>query len=235
MKRVNLIPVARPERKVYLSSDLAKSSKQAIQKLPMGSNGVVVGEVRSTPTHPPHLPILGGNEKKEQISLATLLDQAEQLSQADRKTLLARLSLASQNRETESCRDKDMWSQAVYEELLKAYGRGLGAAQGPANVKRSLSLPTAWAPLADFMASSNLADLKVVERFAVYSMLAKLVVKQALYVARKVDAPLSAKLVGTCAANVASLFDNAFPGYLQSGLAPVVARQLVAGGQNLPD
>jgi hypothetical protein len=78
------------------------------------------------------------------------------------------------------------------------------------------------------MADSGLDKLKVVERQSVYMMLARLVIDKAKYVASSSNATLGPRLVGTCAANIAGVFDAAFPGYLASGLAHLVAKQLVA-------
>lgn len=192
-----------------------------------------------TPPSPPPLPLKGrgwgvgdslqvSHGEKKKPSLDDLLRLADQLPVAERKTLLARLALQAQTTDSGQERDRDMWAQAVYDELARAFGRGDGAGQGPALVKRSVSNPTVWAPVAEFMAHSKLDQLTVTERQSVYGLVARLVVENALYVARKIGAPLSAKLVATCSANTASLFDNAFPGYLAAGLAPIVAKQLTS-------
>jgi hypothetical protein len=164
-------------------------------------------------------------EKKGNVSLADLLEQADKLPATEKKTLLAHLALKDQDRGTEVSRDQDMWAQAVYEALARAIGHEGGAGQGPALIKRTLSVSSVWSPIAKFLMASHLADLNVTERQSVLILIARLVTEHAQYVARKSGAPLSAKLVGSCSAHVASIFDNAFPGYLASGLAPIVARQ----------
>ncbi len=174
----------------------------------------------------PPLPVPLAGEKKENVTVEGLLAAAEQLNAADRKTLLAHLALNEQTSSQGSGRDLDMWAQAVYEALVQAVGTEAGAGQGPALVKRSLGLPAAWAPVVAFMEASKLRSLTVTERQSVYALLAKMVVQNARFISRKSGAPLSAKLVGNCATHVASLFDNAFPGYVSSGLALIVARQL---------
>ena len=161
-------------------------------------------------------------------SLDQILDAANGLPAAERKVLLAHLAFSEQTSGQGSGRDLEMWAQAVYEALGDAVGVEVGAGQGPALIKRTLAVPAAWAPVTTFMASSKLSTLMVVERQAIYVMLAKMVVQNARYIARKSGAPLAARLVGSCAANVASLFDNAFPGYVASGLALMVAKQLCA-------
>ena len=165
---------------------------------------------------------------KTHVSLADLLSLADQLPATERKTLLAHLALRGQTDESGQTRDKDMWAHAVYNEIVRAFGADGGAGQGPALVKRTLSATAVWAPVADFMRASKLDALTVTERQSVYGMLAKLVVEQALYVARNIGAPLGVKLVANAASNMAAIFDRSFPGYLQAGLAPIVARQLVS-------
>lgn len=191
-----------------------------------GRWGVVPPKGGST-TPQPHAST-GGQEKKEKATVDDLLTQADALSAADRKTLLARLALKASVGNDGQTRDVDMWSQSVYEGLTDALGYGDGAALGPMVVKRTVGSPSAWAPVAQFMADSKLGQLKVVERQSVYMMLARLVIERAKYVASRSNATLGPKLVGTCAAGIAGVFDAAFPGYLASGLAPLVAKQLVA-------
>ena len=170
----------------------------------------------------------GKESKKSNVSLADLLSLADQLPATERKTLLAHLALKGQTEVEGPSRDKEMWAQAVYGEIVRAFGPDGGAGQGPALVKRTLSATAVWAPVADFMRASKLEALSVTERQSVYVLLARLVVEQALYVARNIGAPLGIKLVANAASNMAAIFDRSFPGYLQAGLAPIVARQLVS-------
>jgi hypothetical protein len=57
-------------------------------------------------------------------------------------------------------------------------------------------------------------------------MLAKLVIENARWISRKAGIPLTAKLVANCATNVSAIFDQSFPGYLESGLTHLIAKQL---------
>lgn len=163
-------------------------------------------------------------EQKKSVEELILL--ANLLTPSERKELLARLALTSQTLPIEQTRDVDMWAQAVYEALVAAVGYEGEGVQGPALVKRSVGNPAAWGPVSNFMKASKLDGLKVTERQAVYLMLAKLVVSNARGVARHADIPLSAKLVGTCSSNITGIFEQSFPGYLQSGLVLMVARRL---------
>lgn len=76
------------------------------------------------------------------------------------------------------------------------------------------------------MTSSKLSELRVVERQAVYNLLAELLVEHAGYVARKSGAPLGPKLIGQCTGSLPGVFEASFPGYLAAGLAPILARQM---------
>lgn len=157
-----------------------------------------------------------------------LLAQASTLTTAERKELLARLSLGDQ--EAGDSREVDMWSAAVYEALVKAAGQGAGAVPGPAIIKRLVSPPSAWKPVADFMETSKLSRLSVSERRSVYGLLARLVVEEAEDFCHWSHAPLGPKVVVQRSRHIAGTVDHAFPGYLRSGLMPVVARSLCRGG-----
>jgi len=212
MKRVTL---TRPLRKspAYVKS---KESGVPTSPLPPPYRG---GEGRGVP-----LEVL---VKEEKNKVGSLLDQASELSATDRKLLLAKLSLGLHHSRSDDPRDLDMWVAAVYEGLQTAFGAGDGAGVGPAAVKRTLGSPACWGPVAEFMGFSKLDQLKVAERQSVYQLLAGLVIKHARYVSSHSGAPMSAKLVGSVSVNIAGIFDQAFPGYLASGLAKMVATRLV--------
>lgn len=101
---------------------------------------------------------------------------------------------------------------------------------GPLIIKRVVGSTSQWRSVADFMQSAGFADLKVVERQSVYMLLADLLVKYAKGIARHSNVPLSPKLVGNCVANLAGVFDQSFPGYLEAGLAHVIVRRLSHNG-----
>ena len=162
-------------------------------------------------------------------TVESLLALADQLTPSQRKEVLARLSLAAQVLPVEQTRDVDMWAGAVQSALeTLAGGQGEGS-QGLMVIKRSVGSPAAWGPVQSFMKTSRLDSLKVTERQSVYTMLAKLVTENAKSVARHVGIPLTPKLVASCAANITGIFNQSFPGYLESGLALMVARRLTAG------
>ena len=154
----------------------------------------------------------------------------DQLSPDQRKLILARLSLANITKPSQAGqeRDLDMWAQAVYESLGDALGAGGTELVGPAMVKRILATPGSWRAVTEFMRVSKMDQIKVTERQSVYRMLANLVVGNARYISTHSGAPLSPRLVSTCAVNIAGIFDQAFPGYLASGLACLVAKRLTS-------
>lgn len=157
-----------------------------------------------------------------------VLNLAKELSADDAKTLLAQLALANQTPSNSEARDVQMWSQAVYEGLVKAHGGSGAGVPGPLVVQRSVGSSSSWGPVFAFVKAAGFDRLKVVERQAVYHFLADLVIKHATWVSRERGAPLSARLVANCSVNVAALFDQNFPGYLKAGLAHMVARSLIS-------
>lgn len=159
-----------------------------------------------------------------------LLEQAKHFTAKQRQELLDQLSLANQmTRSAGDDRDLDMWATAVYDALTNCAASSEASGFGKLLVKRALAPTQNWRPMQSFMQESRLCELKVVERASVYHMLAELLVGHAQVVADRSGAPLGPKLVGSCAAGIAGVFDKAFPGYLRAGLAKIAARQLVKG------
>lgn len=220
MKKVMLV---RPRRSS--TTDVAVIKRREDKKTP----GVGIGDVsplKGGYIHPPSPRATEVGEKKEKPTVEFILDLTNQLTVAENQRLLASLALKQQIGSKAGGRDLDMWAQAVYDGLVAELGHEAGSGVGPLLVKRTLAVPSAWAPVTAFMASSRLQEQSVTKRQAIYMLLATLVIKNARYLTQNSGAPMSAKLIGACASNVASLFDSAFPGYLKSGLAHVVATQL---------
>lgn len=186
-------------------------------------------------TTPPHTSPNGGEgggwvsppEASSKNPIETIKNMAAGLNPGERKRLLAELSLDAQHADRGASRDLDMWSQAVYEALVAANGGGAGGVPGPMVIKRLLSASSSWSAVRGFMSDAKLDTLKVTERQGVYRFLAGLVLKNARYISRRNEIPLTPKLMGTCATNIAAIFEAAFPGYVRCGLAHVVARQVV--------
>lgn len=209
---------------------LTRPERQGVSYLKQDKKKKVDG---NKPTPPP-TPLKGGwvgvgclpMPAEKQNKVDTLLDLTKDLSPAERKELLARLSLEGQTLKTGETRDIDMWVGAVYDGLVEATGHQGEGVPGPAAIKRVLAIPTAWAPVSSFMRASKMDKVTVTQRQSAYHMLANLVIENARYVSRTSRIPLSPKLVGNCASNITGIFDQAFPGYLQSGLAHIVVRRL---------
>lgn len=150
----------------------------------------------------------------------------KQLSAKDRKALLDTLLLEQQLDDgPPAARDVAMWAEAVHREFTQAVGSADGGLVGPGVVRKAVQVGTSWKPVLSFMQSSKLMELSVTERQRAYYMLAQMLVRHARSVARHTGTPLTLKLVCNCTGALAGLFDNAFPGYLEAGLAKVIARQ----------
>lgn len=178
---------------------------------------------------PPQFSRTPVKEGKEVVQVASLLEQANQLTKTERQQLLDQLALTNQlTASAASNRDVEMWSQAITDALAEVIGGEAGGDYGVMLVKRVLGSTICWRPVERFMQSSKLAELRVVERQSIYHMLARLLVKHAAYVSRRSGAPLSPKLVGSCVGSLPGVFEQNFPGYLAAGLAPMVAKQMQA-------
>lgn len=164
---------------------------------------------------------------------AHLLAQLLELSDKERKELLDRLTLAKMQSKQTTERDRDvaMWVESVYSRLV-AVSRGYGAAGvGIVVVKRLLTAPSAWAPVADFMHAAKFDSAQVVERQAVYNLLAELLVSYTQNIARHTGAPFSAKMTANCTTHISSLVEAAFPGYARAGLLSLVVLRLRAASK----
>ena len=164
---------------------------------------------------------------KQEEQLDNLLEQMTQLTPALQKQLLDRVAARQLLDQSSKRADRDiaMWAAAAYDAFCSAIGGPGAAGVGPVIARRLLGVASAWQPVEQFMAAAKLQELPVVDRQAVYYMLADLLVEQTRSIARYTGAPFSVKLMSTVVVNIAGLFDSAFPGYLEAGLARVVARR----------
>lgn len=161
-------------------------------------------------------------------SVESLLEQTTGLSVDQKKALLDRLALELQAEKTtkkDSNRDLDMWATGLLQAISKVV---VGHSYGILLIKKTVGTTAHWTPVHNFMEQSRLATCSVTERQGVYNLLADLVVASAMKAATYAGAPLSLKVVANCTNNVASCFESAFPGYLASGLAKVVVKQMTA-------
>jgi hypothetical protein len=207
-----------------LRTQAANSFVKKAKVKPGGKEGVEKGisiDIPISPLLPVHPGPTGNN-------LETLLQEASKLSAKDKAELLARLSLQASEQDARHSRDQDMWSQALYDALVKENGGSGRGLPGPALVKRAVAVGAPWTAVAGFMEASGYDKLKVPERLAMYEMLAKLLMEHALEVSDRTGAPLTPKLLANCSSNIAAVFNAAFPGYLRAGLGLIVARQLTS-------
>lgn len=187
----------------------------------------VVGALKAPPHHP-GFSADGKNKQNtaEPTSLGDVVAAAKNLSPIERRELLAELALDNQLASKGAGRDLEMWSGAVSEALEDAIGRSGVSAAGPLVVRRLLSAPSAWSPVEEFMVRSKMQELTVSERNSVYLLLARLLVARCREIGRHTSAPLTPKFVAGQAPTIGAVFDAAFPGYAQAGLARFVAKRL---------
>ena len=162
--------------------------------------------------------------------LQQALDLVATMSATEKKELLSHLALANQSSKKQSSgsnRDHELWLGEVVDALGRVLMSGGRSPSSLALFKRLQG--DCGSTLDTFMEQSGLGKLKIPERVATYRILADMLVKHAEYVARKSGAPLSPKLVMNCVGNLPGLFDSAFPGYLEAGLAPVIIRRKLRG------
>lgn len=163
----------------------------------------------------------GGSElsEYEEVTRKALALPAKQ-----QRELLDRLAL-SLSSEVPGDRDLIMWATGVCEALTSALGGAGGGEINPYLSKRLLGPASVWKPVAALAEQIGFKQLSVVERQAAYQFLALIFVEHVREVSRRSGAPLSLKLAANCAANIAGVFEAAFPGYLGSGLALMPFRQ----------
>lgn len=214
------VVLTRPPRESYV---IPKSGGIKEAPLPPSIEGVGRGDLS--------VAVPATAEKEASADSATLThikDLVTRLSATDRKALYDHLALL-QLGEDESTRDTDMWATAVYDAIVAAIGTGGAGMAGPLAAKRLLGARFSWAPVARFATALGLDRLTVAERLAVFRLIAGLLVERCKGIARHARIPLNAKLVANNTGDLAEVFNDAFPGYVESGLVPLLVRRLVRG------
>jgi hypothetical protein len=153
---------------------------------------------------------------------------ASTLTPKEKKELLATLALEAQPIKVKDSRDLTMWAGCVLSSLEQEIGAAGSPGSGPLVFERLISAGSGWAAVQRFMVASKMQELKVIERQGVYHLLSTLLVKHAKQVSRHTSVPLTPRFLATCSANIGSIFDAAFPGYMASGLAHIVAKRMLA-------
>lgn len=222
----------RPKHRNYSSS--ARSSSQS-------DLSTISIPTSNTPSNIPPIPPLGGvgdigifnrgkfqKQNDEKIVLKKdgyelhyevleLVEQLNKLPTATRKRLVSELALGlKQETSTTSSRDVELWLKAVTEELAAVLRSQFYVGAG---MKQSV---VGFENVEEFMRTSGLSKCTAIQRSGMYKLLAQLLVKHAQGIAEHVGQPLSLKFVLSCSSAVPGLFDNAYPGYLASGMASVV-------------
>lgn len=167
------------------------------------------------------------NEKRDKVG--ELLDSAASMTAAERKELLARLSLADAAPGGQE-REPELWSRAVHEALVDAAGSSPEGVPGVVVLRRLLGTPSAYGPVKAFMDASGLSErLNAQEHYAFFRVLACLLVEDAERVCQWSGAPMGPKAVAQRVPSVRGVFDKAFPTYVRNGLAHLVAKRLISG------
>ena len=156
-------------------------------------------------------------EKQEQI-----LELFQTLTPSERKDTLAKLAYSMKVKPRGDVplevRDIEMWFDSISTEFNTHFQ---GTITSPPAAVLAKSDKTSYEVLQVFMKASGLDSMKVIERKRVYLILAQLLVKYADGVAKNYQIPLTSKFVLNCSYTLPSLFDEAFPGYLEAGLAKI--------------
>lgn len=167
------------------------------------------------------------NKVQQALAIVTTMTKPE------RQSLLDHLALevtSTKKSNLKHDRDVELWLMAVTDALDSILRSGGSSGSGIGMVKRTWNASSSsYEQFNSFMVRSKLQELNVAARSSCYGLLAELLVKHASFVAHKSGAPLSPKLVFNCLPNLAGLFDNAFPGYLEGGLAKAVVLSRIKG------
>ena len=163
-------------------------------------------------------------EMKAELLLAQVLE----LPNAVRKQLLDKIQLAVLTDAAANDKDRDlvMWTEAVYQRFVSGEQGSIAGGAGPLHFRKLLATSTAWPPVQDFMHTARLHELPVVDRQAVYHMLADVLVNHVREVAEHTGAALSPKMVANCTHLLRGAFESNFPGYVEAGLVKVVVAQM---------
>lgn len=149
------------------------------------------------------------------------------LPRKTQKQLLDYLLLLTQEDAKDHDRDLEMWKSSCATKLERLLpGTSDHVAKG---TRLHALLKESYGFLSAFMDRASFGPLTVLERKVVYEMLATLLVARAKHLSSKTTAPLSLRLTFQCSADLPGLFDAAFPGYLEAGLARRVLDRVVWG------
>ena len=152
------------------------------------------------------------------------LDHVSKLDRKQAKQMLAQLSLRMETSDKAvQNRDLEAWCASVHAELSKELGTD--RAYGLMQVRKALSEPEHWEPVEAFMEAANFDQYTSAQRRAMYMLLAEMVLDRAYEDTKRFGGTVTLLAIGRCTVDLVRIFDDAFPGYLRSGLAFMVAEQ----------
>lgn len=161
----------------------------------------------------------------EESETGSLIDAITALPEAEKKRILDALALTLQDSSSLQDRNLQMWCEALAESFTATTRTHVAVML----LRRGFAVKAVWSVFTELFGLADLERVQVRDRTALLRLFADLLVEHAVYVAKRSSAPLSAKLLVSCSANMVGLVENAFPGYLAAGLLPMVARQMLVG------
>lgn len=185
-----------------------------------GGGGTPIGSYPSSP----RFSTSGVNEVVEEIK-----QKLRELNRKQRKQLLDYLLYLDKEKLPELAQDREIlaWGDSVVGKLrIHLPSLSPQIVINPGVLK---SLQDSLVPVQTLFKSSGLCLDTIYKRKAAYDLCAGLLVSHAKQLAAHVKAPLTVRFVLQRAPDLPGLFNSAFPGYLQAGLASKVFDQMLAG------
>lgn len=136
------------------------------------------------------------------------------LDDSSRERVLSAVLAAQALQGPQKTRELELWTDAVAEALVQALGGPGVAAFAPMVIKQTVGTRAAYGPVKRLCETIGLHRLTPARQMSAYRLLARLLIGYA----RQTKVPLSPKLLANCCANIAAVFEEQFPGYIQSGL-----------------
>lgn len=207
----------------------AKPTSNPPERTPPVRGGVSEGTRARGPASQPRTHVgartaEAASDQRPNLDIDEVLDHAMKLDRKQAKQLLDQLALRMQMTDKSlHNRDLEAWVSCVHNEL----NRELGAenSYGIMQVRKALGEPECWRPVEAFMAAAGMESRTSAERRAMYMLLAELLIEHTRYETRRMKFGLVLSSVARYVVDLVAIFDDAFPGYLRSGLAFMVADQ----------
>lgn len=194
------------------------------------------GGQTATPSTTPHPTPLQGDRGVGGVAMSrqtvneakTLIDRMNKEQRKEIGDYLAFISLGRKTggtvQDLKSNRDLGLWGDALVEALGQALPSLVMSKHVQASVMQQLESSSVLAE--SIISQAAIPASQSYMRNAFYRVLANLLVQHSRSVAKYVKAPLSLKFCLGQADNLAGLVEDAYPGYLQSGMMKVVLQQM---------